>query len=279
MLKLAQYIELLLIDWLQWYLILVRYVIVSIISIWSPFWNTDVLCMKFWMVTVRKDCQSGKNLSTVCLCVTPTHTRMHACTHARTHAHYPVSCHQKGKTNLDFLEQDMMSGNGISWTICKSAPWPRHITTPASHHSIFYRPDALPVAQPTASKCWRQQFIQLLVQLHFAFVYFILPSLHCCLSNRSHRLLRARPPQCSQDRWRWFIWQTRQSVFISLLSWVILTKWMLSFGCLITHAGGSWAVGLEFNILAKWELMVHRCRFSCILFSPQLTIHMCINGI
>ena len=25
-------------------------------------------------------------------------------------------------------------------------------TTPASHHSVFYRPDALPVAQPTASK-------------------------------------------------------------------------------------------------------------------------------
>ena len=26
------------------------------------------------------------------------------------------------------------------------------ITTPTSHHSVFYRPDALPVAQPTVSK-------------------------------------------------------------------------------------------------------------------------------
>jgi len=26
------------------------------------------------------------------------------------------------------------------------------ITTPTSHHSVFYRPDALPAAQPTASK-------------------------------------------------------------------------------------------------------------------------------
>ena len=25
-------------------------------------------------------------------------------------------------------------------------------TTPAPHHSVFYRPDALPAAQPTASK-------------------------------------------------------------------------------------------------------------------------------
>ena len=48
-----------------------------------------------------------------------------------------------------------MSGNGISWAICKSAPRSRHITMRASHHSVFYRPDALPAAQPTASKHWR----------------------------------------------------------------------------------------------------------------------------
>ena len=29
------------------------------------------------------------------------------------------------------------------------------ITTPAPHHSVFHRPDALPAAQPTASKHWR----------------------------------------------------------------------------------------------------------------------------
>jgi len=36
--------------------------------------------------------------------------------------------------------------------ICKSAPRSRHITMPVPHHSVFYRPDALPAAQPTASK-------------------------------------------------------------------------------------------------------------------------------
>jgi len=35
---------------------------------------------------------------------------------------YPGSWHQKGKTNLDLLEQETVSGSGISWTICKSAP-------------------------------------------------------------------------------------------------------------------------------------------------------------
>ena len=44
--------------------------------------------------------------------------------------------------------------SGISWAICKSAPRSRQITTPASHHSVFYRPDALPAAQPTASEHW-----------------------------------------------------------------------------------------------------------------------------
>jgi len=33
-----------------------------------------------------------------------------------------VSQHQKGKTNLDLLEQEIVSGSGISWATCKSAP-------------------------------------------------------------------------------------------------------------------------------------------------------------
>jgi len=42
------------------------------------------------------------------------------------------------KTNLDLLEQETVSGSGISWAICS-----------------FYRLDALPAAQLTASKHWR----------------------------------------------------------------------------------------------------------------------------
>ena len=53
------------------------------------------------------------------------------------------------------LKQKTVSGSGISWSICKSAPCSRQITMPAPHHSVFYRLDALPVAQRTASKHWR----------------------------------------------------------------------------------------------------------------------------
>jgi len=35
-----------------------------------------------------------------------------------------VSRYQKGKTNLDLLEQELVSGSGITWAICKSASRP-----------------------------------------------------------------------------------------------------------------------------------------------------------
>jgi len=41
------------------------------------------------------------------------------------------------------LKHETVSGSGINWAICKSAPRSRQITTPAPHHSVFYRPDAL----------------------------------------------------------------------------------------------------------------------------------------
>ena len=53
-----------------------------------------------------------------------------------------------------------MSGSGISWAICKSAPRSRQITTPAPRHSVF-----TPAVQPTvkalkavlcvAAWCWK----------------------------------------------------------------------------------------------------------------------------
>ena len=44
----------------------------------------------------------------------------------------------KGKTNLDLLEQERVSGSGISWVTCKSfAHRPRQITMSAHHHSVF----------------------------------------------------------------------------------------------------------------------------------------------
>ena len=84
--------------------------------------------------------------------------------HTHTHTHIRLMALSPGlpgwastrkvKPIWILLKQETVSGVGISWAICKSAPCSRQITTPAPHHSVFYRPDALPAAQPTASKHW-----------------------------------------------------------------------------------------------------------------------------
>jgi len=63
-----------------------------------------------------------------------------------------VNQYQEGKSNLDFTE-----ARDSEWQwhqlghmqVCTSIQTDNHAS---SHHSVFYRPDALPVAQPTASK-------------------------------------------------------------------------------------------------------------------------------
>jgi len=41
-----------------------------------------------------------------------------------------VSCHQKGKTNLDLLEQEMVGGSGISWPFANL-----HLTPDLDNHA------------------------------------------------------------------------------------------------------------------------------------------------
>jgi len=67
-----------------------------------------------------------------------------------------VSQHQKGKPFCIFLEQEMMRWqwhqlNHMQIT-CTSHQAGNHISTSPQS---FYRPDALPAAQPTASKHWK----------------------------------------------------------------------------------------------------------------------------
>ena len=74
----------------------------------------------------------------------------------------------ESKTNLGLLEQETVSGSGISWAICKSAPRPRH-----NHASIpplsFCRPDALPAAQQhqTQQYCENNRWYSIHVMLQF----------------------------------------------------------------------------------------------------------------
>jgi len=52
------------------------------------------------------------------------------------HTHTPDT--RKVKPIWILLKQETVSGSGIIWNICKSAPRSRQITTPAPHHSVFF---------------------------------------------------------------------------------------------------------------------------------------------
>ena len=45
---------------------------------------------------------------------------------------------RKAKPIWILLKQETVSGSGISWAICKSAPRSRQITTSAPHRSVFF---------------------------------------------------------------------------------------------------------------------------------------------
>ena len=81
-----------------------------------------------------------------------------------------VSRYQKGKTNVDFTEArdsewqwHQLSHN---MQVCTSLQTDNHASTPPLT-VVFDRPDALPAAQPTASK-HRRQSLRVLVQLKSA---------------------------------------------------------------------------------------------------------------
>ena len=66
-------------------------------------------------------------------------------THIHTHTRLTALCPglpgwagtRKVKPIWILLKQETVSGSGISWAICKSAPCSRQIAMPAPHHSFF----------------------------------------------------------------------------------------------------------------------------------------------
>ena len=118
-------------------------------------------------VTQHVACFLGKRLRELCF-YTVSHKKIpnifsfNSSMHTHTHTHLfngplsrttQVSQYQKGKTNLDFTE-----ARDSEWhwhqlgrmQVCILLQTDNHASTPPL--SFFYRPDALPAVQPTASK-------------------------------------------------------------------------------------------------------------------------------
>jgi len=63
----------------------------------------------------------------------------------------------KGKTSLDLLEQEIVNGSGINWTICKSAPCPDRSSIPP----LRFLQARCPSCRPTSSvNAWGSQVLR-----------------------------------------------------------------------------------------------------------------------
>ena len=80
-----------------------------------------------------------------------------------------------------------MSGSGISWAICKSAPRPRQTTMPAPHHSVFTgRMPFLPPNQQRQSTVGNFNMVDSKYkELQKQWSFFFIPSFSCicCITN------------------------------------------------------------------------------------------------
>ena len=85
---------------------------------------------------VRPFCSYGQN----------THT--HTCLTALSPGPPRWAGTRRAKPIWILLKQETVSGSGISWNICKSAPCSRQITTPTPHHSSFLQAGC-PSCHPT----------------------------------------------------------------------------------------------------------------------------------
>jgi len=86
--------------------------------------------------------------------------------YTHTHTHLTALCPgwltrwagtRKVKPIWILLKQETLSGSGISWDICMSAPCSRQITMPTSYHSVFLQAGC-PSCRPTNSvKAMKEQ--------------------------------------------------------------------------------------------------------------------------
>jgi len=95
----------------------------------------------FW-IAIKLKRKDGRFLVTEKIMILPSCLYTH--TQTRLTAFFPGlpgwAGTRKVKSIWILLKHETVSGSGISWAICKSAPRSRQITMPAPHRSVFYMP-------------------------------------------------------------------------------------------------------------------------------------------
>jgi len=123
-------------------------------QVWWP-WNgfVELVCLYLATVSEYNAIWKNDNLHWTTTVVHTTHTIVLLLfwNLSRT---TQVSRYQKGqtskcKTNLDLLEQEIVSGSGICWAICKSAPHPRQ---PCQHPTTQFFTGRMPFLPPNQQR-------------------------------------------------------------------------------------------------------------------------------
>jgi len=110
--------------------------------------HLSIMCSKFYNVTLMHSALvsvlPALQLHHAAISCTPTHLT------ALFQGLPRWASTRKVKPIWILLEQQTVSGSGISWAICKSAPRSRQITTPAPYHSFFT--GRMPFMQPNQQR-------------------------------------------------------------------------------------------------------------------------------
>ena len=136
---------------------------------------------------------------------------------------------------------------------------------PASHHSVFFRPGALPDAQPTASERWRQ-----ITPQQF---YLNIRSLR----NINRKVYLASRLVPSTDRSAWIVfWYLLTSALIDM---AITNIWVLLFTVLMTFV--FWRTEGKSAIGSNWICWYLKQAYECYHFHSVcswlslLCLHIC----
>ena len=192
----------------------------------------------------------GQDLSykLVLLELTQPHTHTHAHAHAHTHSFNGplsrttrVSQYQKGKTNLDFTE-----ARDSEWQwhqlghmqVCTSLQTNNHAST-APHHWD----DALPAAQPTASKHWMDELTEPVVVICLV-ASLLVQTADSCLTVSLFRLLTQ--------------WASSVTVVGSVTHWpiAVLESRLVNFYCCQFVSSDCWL--LYWGYVCEGAHFVHR---------------------
>ena len=128
---------------------LMAYLLLTVTCQWDViiWWKCHILYQYSNLIYATETCQMFPVLSVIKWLILPALEHSADCEVSNTHTHTRLTAlcpglpgwagTRKAKPIWILLKQEIVSGSGISWATCKSAPRSRQITTPTPHHSVF----------------------------------------------------------------------------------------------------------------------------------------------